>query len=124
MNEKLIKIDAKDKILGRLATQISNDLRGKNEPDFNYNVIKPIKVIVFNAKHIRLTGNKLKQNKYYRHSGYLGNLKTISLEKVMSEDPAKVLYLAIKNMLPKNRLRQLWLNNLTIINGDFDAKEK
>jgi large subunit ribosomal protein L13 len=123
MKAKTITIDAKGKILGRLATQVCNALRGKNDADFSYNVVKPIKVIVYNAKEIKVSGNKIKQKKYYRHSGRLGNLKEISFEKVITENPSKVVFLAIKNMLPKNRLQQLWLNNLTIKNGDLDAKE-
>ena len=118
-----IKIDAKGKILGRIATEVCNKLRGKDDPTFTYNTVKPIKVTVYNAKDILVSGNKAKQKKYYRHSGYLGNLKEISYSHIMSKDPSKIIFMAIRNMLPANRLRQKWLNNLTILNGELDAKD-
>ena len=108
-----IKIDAKGKILGRLATEVCNKLRGKDDPTFSYNIVKPINVTVYNAKDILVSGNKAKQKTYYRHSGYIGNLKEISFENIMSKNPSKIIFMAVRNMLPANRLRQKWLNNLT-----------
>ncbi len=117
-----IKIDATDKILGRLASEISQILRDKSSVNFSYNKAPNKKVIVYNANEILTTGNKMLQKKYYRHSGYLGNLKEITLEKLFEKDPAKVLNFAVKGMLPKNRLQKEFLKNLTILKGDLNAK--
>lgn len=119
-NDKAIQIDAAGQILGRLATQISVVIRGKDQPDFAYNKPGDKKVIVYNVNKIVVTGSKERDKKYYRHSGYLGNLKELSYEQLFAKDPAKVLQLAVKNMLPKNRLQKIWLANLTIHNGDIN----
>ena len=119
-SDQIIKIDANGKILGRLATNISVLLRGKDKPSFTYNKLNNQKVIVFNAKKIIVTGSKMKQKKYYHHSGYIGNLKTQTFEEIFSKNPSIVLYKAVKNMLPKNRLQQKWLNNLKIYNGEIN----
>lgn len=128
MNKKLakkqniIKIDARDKILGRLASLVTQKLQGKDNLNFNYHQVTLIKIVVYNVKKIKFSGQKEKKKNYYRHSGYLGNLKTISLEKMFSNDPKYVLKLAIKGMLPKNRLQKKYLKNLTLYNGEIDDK--
>lgn len=113
-------IDLKNKVLGRVATDVANLLRGKNKPNFDYNKLMGDKVIVFNAKSIYLSGQKMEQKKYYRHSGYLGNLKTINVKDQLANKPELVFTHAVKGMLPKNRLRKEWLKNLTIYAGEIN----
>jgi len=98
-------IDAEGKVLGRLATEIAILLRGKHKPTFAPNKDMGDFVVVKNTGKIKITGRKLEQKKYYRHSGYLGHLKEIPLKKVFEEDPGKVLEIAVFGMLPKNKLR-------------------
>ena len=120
-SQKTIKINAQGQILGRLSTKIANSLRGKGNPSFEYNQLSNNKVIVYNVSKIIVTGNnKMKQKKYYRHSGYLGNLKEINYEKLFATNPKKVLIHSIKGMLPKNRLQKEFLKSLTIYNGDLN----
>lgn len=99
-------IDASGKILGRLASQIAILLQGKRKPDFVPYLDKGDFVVVKNVDKIKISGKKLKQKFYYRHSGYLGHLKEIPLEKVFNRDPGEVLRKAVWNMLPKNKLRK------------------
>lgn len=122
-NTQNIKIDATGKILGRIATNVANLLRGKNKVGFVYHQLNQDLVFVYNAKNIIVTGNKFKQKKYYRHSGYLGNLHQASYQEIFSQNPAQVLRLAVKNMLPKNRLQQSYLTHLMIYNGEINDKK-
>lgn len=102
-------IDAKDAVLGRLATVVASRLRGKHNPMFTPHVDTGDSVIIINAAKINLTGRKMAQKKYYRHSGYIGGLKTITAEKLMEKQPEDLIRFAVKGMLPKNRLgRQLY----------------
>jgi len=117
-----VKINAADKILGRLSTEIANTLRSKNDPNFEYNKINPVKVIVYNATKIVLTGKKENQKIYYRHSGYLGGLKETSYKKMKVKFPERIIYNAVKGMLPKNRLQKYWLKNLEILSGEINDK--
>ena len=107
-------IDAKGKTLGRIATQIAVLLRGKNKPTFTPNVDTGAFVVVINAKDVKLTGNKLEQKMYYRHSGYIGGLKAISAKKMLEEFPERVIYHAVKGMLPKNRLSNKIITKLKV----------
>jgi len=107
-------IDAADKSLGRLATQIVIILRGKHKPDFAPNKDIGDFIIVNNISKIKFTGKKFKQKKYYHHSGYLGGLKETSLKKLFKKDPVKVLKKAVFGMLPKNKLRVKMIKRLTI----------
>lgn len=114
METKTHKIDATDKILGRLAAEIVVLLRGKNRPDFAPNKeIKDI-VIVENVSKMKFSGKKIEKKKYYHHSGYLGGLKEMPLKRLLEEDPAKVLRMAVLGMLPKNRLRSRIIKRLKI----------
>lgn len=122
IKQNITKIDADGKVLGRLACEISEKLRGKGQTDFAYNKVPSNQVIVYNAEKIYVTGQKMKQKIYYRHSGYLGNLKETTLEELFAKDPKKVLQFAVKGMLPKNRLQKEFLKNLIIYNGDLNAK--
>jgi len=112
-------IDASGKILGRLATQVASLLMGKHKPTFSRNLDTGDFVIVTNADKIRVTGNKAKQKLYYRHSGYPGGLKSISLEKMMQTNPTRVIEHAVKGMLPHNRLGASMLKKLRVYVGDI-----
>jgi len=114
MKRKTHTIDATGKVLGRLATQIAILLRGKHKRNFRPNLDIGDFVIVKNADKIRFTGKKLKQKKYYRHSGYPGGIKEIPLEKLLKENPAKVLKMAVWGMLPNNKLRRKQIKRLKV----------
>ena len=111
-------IDASGKVLGRLATQIASLLMGKHKPIFSRNLDTGDFVIVINADKVRLTGNKAKQKVYYRHSGYPGGLKSITLEKMMQTNPTRVIEYAVKGMLPHNRLGASMRKKLRVYIGD------
>jgi len=111
-------VDASDKVLGRLATQIASLLMGKHKPLFSRNMDIGDFVVVINADKIRVTGNKAKQKLYYRHSGYPGGLRSISLEKMMQTHPTRVIEYAVKGMLPQNRLRARMMKRLRVYTGD------
>ena len=111
-------IDASDKILGRLAVQVASLLMGKHKPIFSRNLDTGDFVVVINADKIRVTGNKVKQKLYYRHSGYPGGLKSISLEKMMQTNPTRVIEYAVKGMLPHTRLGARMMKKLRVYVGD------
>jgi len=111
-------IDASDKVLGRLATQIAGLLMGKHKPIFSRNLDSGDFVVVINADKVRVTGNKAKQKLYYRHSGYPGGLKSISLEKMMQTNPTRVIKHAVKGMLPHNRLGASIMKKLRVYVGE------
>jgi large subunit ribosomal protein L13 len=111
-------IDASDKVLGRLATRVANLLMGKHKPIFSRNLDTGDFVVIVNADKVRVTGNKAKQKLYYRHSGYPGGLKTISLEKMMQTNPTRVIEHAVRGMLPSNRLGAKMMKKLKVYTGD------
>jgi large subunit ribosomal protein L13 len=111
-------IDASDKILGRLAVQVADLLMGKHKPMFSRNMDTGDFVVVINADKVRVTGNKMKQKMYYRHSGYPGGLKTISLEKMMQTHPTRVIEHAVKGMLPHTKLGASMMRKLRVYVGD------
>ncbi|MBU0465271.1 MAG: 50S ribosomal protein L13 [Proteobacteria bacterium] len=111
-------VDAKDKILGRLASQVAYRIRGKNNPLFTPHVDMGDWVIVINADKVRLTGNKLEQKRYYRHSGYIGSIKSDTAKELFEKKPNEVLKKAIKGMLPKNRLGRKLGKKLFVYAGD------
>jgi len=113
------KIDATNKILGRLASEIAVLLRGKNNPNFNPASFINNKVVAYNTDKLRITGRKIIQKSYYRHSGYPGNLKEEKLRDMMIRDSRKVLTYAVRGMLPKNKLRQRWIKNLILAKGEL-----
>ena len=108
------RIDATHKILGRLATEVAVLLRGKNHANFVPNRAGSARVIVVNTDKIRVTGRKLTQKIYHRHSGYLGNLKSARLEEMMARDSRVVIREAVMGMLPKNRLRRQVIKHLIL----------
>ncbi|MFC2035477.1 50S ribosomal protein L13 [Chloroflexota bacterium] len=112
-------IDASDKVLGRLATQIASLLMGKHKPTFCRHLDTGDFVVVINAEKIRVTGNKAKQKLYYRHSGYPGGLKSISLEKMMQTHPIRVIDHAVKGMLPHTRLGAKMAKKLRVHVGEI-----
>ena len=107
-------IDAKDKILGRMSTKIANKLRGKDKPCFAPHMDCGDFVIVVNADKIKLTGAKMTDKMYTRHSGYPGGFREESAEKLLSRKPTRLVELAVSGMLPKNRLRQVFMKKLKI----------
>lgn len=112
MERETHKIDASGKILGRLASEITILLRGKHKSNFQPNEDAGDFVIVKNVSKIRVTGKKMEKKKYYRHSGYLGGLKEISLKELFAKDPAKVLKIAVLRMLPRNKLSREQIKRL------------
>ena len=110
-------VDAKGKVLGRLASHISMILRGKNKPIFTPHMDTGDFVIVINADKVKLTGKKLKDKKYYWHTGYPGGLKEISAEKLLKEKPNRVILKAVWGMLPKNRLGRKLIKKLKVYAG-------
>ncbi|MBT6339885.1 MAG: 50S ribosomal protein L13 [Desulfobacula sp.] len=111
-------IDAKDQILGRLASQVAYRIRGKNNPLFTPHVDMGDWVIVINADKVRLTGNKMDQKRYYRHSGYIGSIKSDTAKELFEKKPNEVVKKAIKGMLPKNRLGRKLGKKLFVYAGD------
>ena len=111
-------IDASDEVLGRLATRIAGLLMGKHKPMFCRNLDVGDFVVVINADKVRVTGNKAKQKMYYRHSGYPGGLKSVSLEKMMQTHPNRVIEHAVKGMLPQNKLNANMMKRFKVYSGD------
>ncbi len=110
-------VDAEGKTLGRLATQIAERLRGKNKPQFAPHVDTGDFVVVINAEKIAVTGKKLEQKIYYKHSGYPGGLRERTLKEQLNRQPTEVLRKAVKGMLPRNRLGRAQLTKLKIYAG-------
>jgi large subunit ribosomal protein L13 len=110
-------VDADSKVLGRVATQIANVLRGKNKPTFTPSVDTGDFVIVVNAEKIALTGKKMADKSYYSHSAFPGGLKEISAGKLLEKKPEELLKKAVKGMLPKNKLARHMLKKLKIYTG-------
>lgn len=110
-------IDAKDKILGRLSTQIAPLLMGKDKPYFTRHLDCGDYVVVINAQEVKVTGKKEEQKIYYRHSGYPGGLKAISLSKLRAEHPERIIVEAVSSMLPNNKLKAKMLTRLYVYPG-------
>lgn len=108
------KIDATNKILGRLAVEIANLLRGKNKPNFVPYLDVGDKVVVINTDKIKVTGQKMKQKIYYRHSGYPGGIKATKLAEAIEKDSRQVVRRAVYGMLPKNKLRDKIIKKLKL----------
>ncbi|CAG0940946.1 50S ribosomal protein L13 [Gammaproteobacteria bacterium] len=110
-------VDADGRTLGRLATELARRLRGKHKPIYTPHVDTGDYIVVVNAAKIRVTGQKMKDKTYYRHTGYVGNMKTESLEHLLNRAPDRVLRIAVKGMLPKNRLGAAMLRKLKVFPG-------
>lgn len=111
------EVDAEGKVLGRLASRVAHVLRGKHKPIYTPHLDTGDHVVIINAEKIKLTGNKLEDKKYYRHSGYPGNLKTITCKDLLAKHPERVITLAVKGMLPHNKLGRQMLKKLKVYKG-------
>ena len=110
-------IDATDKVVGRISTQIANILRGKNKPTFSNHLDMGDYVIIINAEKARFTGSKEQQKEYFNHSGYMGHLKRRSFKHVQATKPERILKDAIAGMIPRNKLKKFILQKLYIYAG-------
>lgn len=110
-------IDLKGKTLGRISTEIARILMGKDKVTFSYHRDDGDYVIAINAADIQVTGRKLKQKIYYRHTAWAGHLKSLTLAELMSKDPRKVILHSVKGMVPKNRLRDTRMTRLKVFVG-------
>ena len=110
-------VDATDKVLGRLATQIATRLRGKHKPEYTPHVDTGDHIVIVNAAKIRVTGDKINQKKYYRHSGYPGGIKETALSDELENNPERVIERAVKGMLPKNSLGRAMFRKLRVYAG-------
>jgi large subunit ribosomal protein L13 len=117
VNRDWYVIDAEGKTLGRLATEIARRLRGKHKPIYTPHVDTGDYIIVVNADKVHVTGNKAADKIYYRHTGFIGNLKSASFEKMQARAPGKVIELAVKGMLPKNPLGRAMYRKLKVYSG-------
>ena len=110
-------VDADGKTLGRLASEIARRLKGKHKPIFTPHIDTGDYIVVINAEKVAVTGNKLKDKMYHHHTGYIGNLKSISLEKQLQNAPERVIETAVKGMLPRNPLGRAMMKKLRIFAG-------
>jgi large subunit ribosomal protein L13 len=110
-------VDAEGKTLGRLATALAHRLRGKHKPIYTPHVDTGDFIVVINAEKIRVTGRKLKDKIYYRHTGTIGNLKAEPLEKLLATHPERAIEIAVKGMLPKNPLGRQMFKKLKVVRG-------
>lgn len=123
VQKKWYIVDAEGKTLGRLASQLAAILRGKHKPTYTPYMDMGDNVIVVNAEKIQLTGRKADQKLYYRHSGYPGGLKVTSFSDMIEKKPERVITLAVKGMLPHNRLGRKILNHLKVYSGSEHPHE-
>lgn len=117
VNRDWYVVDAAGKTLGRLATEIARRLRGKHKPEFTPHVDTGDYIIVVNADKVQVTGRKATDKMYHRHTGYIGNLKSISFEKLQARAPGRVIEIAVKGMLPKNSLGRAMFRKLKVYSG-------
>jgi len=110
-------VDATGKTLGRLSTEIAHRLRGKHKPEYTPHVDTGDYIVVVNAEKVRVTGNKLKNKMYHHHTGYIGNLKSKSLETMLEDSPERVLQKAVKGMLPRGPLGRQMFSKLRVFKG-------
>jgi large subunit ribosomal protein L13 len=110
-------VDASGRTLGRLATQIADSLRGKRKPTYTPHIDTGDFVVVVNAEKVHVTGNKRTDKRYYRHSGYPGGLRSRSFEEMLARRPEQIIRLAVKGMMPRNRLARKQLTKLKVYAG-------
>lgn len=111
-------VDASDKVLGRLASEIAHRLRGKHKPEFTPHVDTGDYIVVVNAEKVAVTGNKENAKTYYRHTGYPGGIKETSFKDMIATHPTRVIETAVKGMLPKNKLGRAMFSKLKVYAGD------
>ena len=117
IEKKWYVVDAENKVLGRLASEIASRLRGKHKPTFSTFIDNGDFIVVTNAEKVRLTGNKLNDKKYYHHTGYVGGIKEINAKELLIKDPTSLITTAVKGMLPKNKLGRAQLKKLKVYAG-------
>ena len=117
-NKKWYVIDATDIVLGRLASKVAHMLKGKHKPQYQPHTDEGDYIIVINAKKIRVTGNKVSDKIYHKHTGYIGNMKKTPLSKALTKNPSFVIKNAVKGMLPKNPLGRDMIKKLKIFDDD------
>ena len=110
-------VDATGKTLGRLSTEIAHRLRGKHKPEYTPHVDTGDYIVVINAEKVRVTGNKLQDKMYHHHTGYIGNLKSVPLNKMLDEHPERVIEKAVKGMLPRGPLGRQIYSKLRVFAG-------
>lgn len=123
VERKWVLIDAKDKVLGRLSTRIARILQGKTKATYSPNFLCGDKVVVINASLIKITGNKLENKMYDRYSGYPGGIKEISMKDLQAKNPSRVLYCAVRGMLPRSMLAKRMIRGLRIYPGEKHEQE-
>ena len=111
-------VDAADKTLGRLSTEIARRLRGKHKPEYTPHVDTGDYIVVVNAEKVKVTGNKEQDKMYHHHTGYIGNLKSVNLSKLRATHPERILESAVKGMLPKNSLGRAMFKKLKVYAGE------
>lgn len=117
IEKKWVIIDAEDQPLGRLSTRVASILRGKNKPEFTPHIDTGDNVVVINAEKVKLTGKKMTDKKYFRHTGYIGSETFTTASEMMRKDPTSLITLAVKGMLPKNKLGRQLQRNLRVYAG-------
>ncbi len=117
INRQWFVVDAQEKVLGRLASQIAHRLRGKHKPEFAHHMDNGDFIVVVNCEKIKVTGAKMSDKKYYRYSGYVGGLKETTLSDMLATKPENVLMHAVRGMLPRNSLGRAMLKKLKIYAG-------
>jgi large subunit ribosomal protein L13 len=117
IERKWFVVDAEDKVLGRLASEIATRLRGKHKPNFSTHTDVGDFIVVVNAEKVRLTGNKLDDKVYYRHSGYIGGIKSNTAREVLEKKPTALIRMAVRGMLSKNSLGRRQLKKLKVYAG-------
>ncbi|HQI00123.1 MAG TPA: 50S ribosomal protein L13 [Deltaproteobacteria bacterium] len=118
-----VLVDAKDKVLGRLAADVASILRGKTKPAYTPHIDVGDFVVIINADKVRLTGRKLEQKKYYSHSGYTGGLRERTARQLMEKRPEEIIKHAVKGMLPKNSLGRSMFKKLKVYTGENHPHE-
>ncbi len=111
-------VDATDKTLGRLSTEIARRLRGKHKPEYTPHVDTGDYIVVVNAEKVKVTGNKEQDKMYHHHTGYIGHLKSVNLSKLRATYPERILQTAVKGMLPKNSLGRAMFKKLKVYAGE------
>ena len=117
IEKKWYLIDAAGKPVGKVATEVAVLLLGKHKPEYAFHVDTGDFVIVINAKEVVFTGNKLEDKKYYKHSGYVGGLKTRTAKQLMETQPEKIIFEAVKGMVPRNKLGRAQMKKLRVYAG-------
>ena len=110
-------VDATDKTLGRFSTEIANRLRGKHKAEYTPHVDTGDYIVVVNAEKIRVTGNKTTDKTYYHHTGYPGGIKSVTFDKLIEKAPERVIEMAVKGMMPKNKLSRAMFSKLKVYAG-------